>query len=154
MQNYPFDKLRTGFTLIELMVVMAIIGILAATIWGSFIPSLIKGRDSRRKQDLQAISKAVEIYYNDFRSYPTDISNWGEPLTNPNDTSVIYMQKLPLDPIYPSYTYCYISDGTYYKLYAHLENNSDPQKLPAEVACPEGGGILYNYGISSLNTTP
>ena len=160
--NFKFKILnsrrsRLGFTLLEMLVVMAIIAILAAATSGNFFSSLAKGRDSRRKQDLQAISKALEMYYNDNRSYPnpTIISKWGEPFPHPTVASIIYMQQIPADPLYPGFTYCYISDsgGTYYKLYAHLDNNSDPQIIPT-VACPAGGAIKYNYGISSVNTSP
>lgn len=148
-QNY-------GFTLLEMLVVMTIIAILAAGIWGNFFSSLFKGRDSRRKQDLQAISKAVEMYFNDTRSYPnpTLVSNWGQPFLNPNNPSVIYLQQIPADPNYPGITYCYeSSDGTYYKLYARLENvsDNDPKKLSPQVVCANG---YYNYGLSSMNTTP
>lgn len=144
-----------GITLIELILVMSIIAIISGALWGNFFPSLIKGRDSRRKQDLQSITRALEMYYNDNRSYPnpTVASTWGQSMQNPNNTTIIYMQKIPSDPAYPEYSYCYDSDGTYYKLYAHLENisDNDPKKLNPEVLCDTK---YYNYGISSVNTTP
>lgn len=144
-----------AFTLIELIIVMALMAILATAIWGNFFTSLTKGRDSRRKQDLDAVSKAVELYYNDAKAYPLPaLIQWGFAFSNENNSSVIYMQKLPQDPGYPtSESYCYISDGTYYKMYANLENTDDPKIIPT-VACPPASTKYYNYGISSPNTTP
>ena len=144
---------RSGLTLIELLVVMSIIAILAAGIWGNFFTSLYKGRDSRRKQDLGSISRAVEMYYTDNRNYPNPTSVvYGSALVHPNNSNVIYMQKLPVDPT-AGKTYCYLSAGTYYKLYTNLENTSDPT-LITPVICPIGSTNNYNYGISSPNTTP
>lgn len=143
-----------GLTLIELIIVMALIAILSTAIWGNFFTSLTKGRDSRRKQDLDAVTKSLELYYNDNRSYPLPtIINWGAAFTNLSDSSVIYMQKLPVDPAYPNANYCYASDGTYYKIYANLENQNDPKIIPT-VTCAPSPGVNYNYGISSPNTTP
>lgn len=146
--------LNRGLTLIELLIVMSLIAILAAALWGNFFTSLTKGRDSRRKQDLDAISKSFELYYNDNKSYPQPtIVVWGSVFANPINSSVIYMQKLPADPTYPDRNYCYSSDGTYFKLYANLENTSDPKIIPT-VVCPAASGTYYNYGISSPNVTP
>ncbi len=170
--NFNFQKLRNslvnwfigllgysprsgvGLTLIELLIVMSLIAILAAALWGNFFSSVNKGRDSRRKQDLDAISKSLELYYNDTKSYPVPtLINWGAPFTNPNNSTVVYMQKLPADPTYPSSTYCYDSDGAYYKIYATLENKDDPKIIPT-VACPPLSATYYNYGISSPNVNP
>lgn len=147
----------SGFSLLELIIAMAIIAIVSGALWGNFFTSIIKGRDARRKQDLSLTAKSLEIYYNDMRSYPneTQFPAWGSPLSNPGNSSVVYMQKLPQDPASPGYTYCYSSDasGTYYKIYAHLENQEDSQIIPT-IACPAGGTTYYNYGVSSPNITP
>ena len=57
-------KATRGFTLIELMIVVAIIGILAAVAIPAFINYLKKGKASEAQENLQAIFKGAETYYN------------------------------------------------------------------------------------------
>src|SRR4030067_3465886 len=64
IHNTKYGK-PSGFTLIELLVVIAIIGILASFAFASFTSAQAKGRDSRRKADLDAIVKALELYKSD-----------------------------------------------------------------------------------------
>lgn len=144
---------RTGFTLLELIIAMAVIAIVTTALWGNFFTSLQKGRDNRRKQDIELVTKALELYYTDNRIYPTTLPAWGSTFANDNNVSVIYMQKLPTDPSYPNQNYCYTSDstGSLYKIYANLENRNDPKAFVNTVLC---GTVWYNYGISSSNTTP
>ncbi len=147
-----YSRQRVGFTLIEIILVMAIMAILAGALWGNFFSSIIKGRDSRRKQDLESVTKALELYYYDMKAYPTALPGIGTPFIHPSDQNVIYMQRLPLDPSYPGNDYCYTSDGSYYKYYAKLENLSDQKIFTTPAICQGNDG--YNYGISSPNTTP
>lgn len=145
-------RCRSGFTLIELVVVMAIIATLTAAAWGNFFTSLNKGRDTRRKQDLQAIARALELYYNDHNSYPTPpLPNWGNPFVHEQESSVVYMSKLPTDPS-PNVTYCYDSDtnGSNFRLFAKLDNSDDPQAYTTPIICPTDG-IYYNYMLGSTN---
>lgn len=159
-------KRNTGFTLIEVLIVIAILGIVAGSILGNFFTSLGKGRDSRRKQDLELVGKSLELYYNDHKAYPTgDPLSWGNQFT---DGTTVYMQQLPTDPKSPSYSYNYVYDpnppaggGSGYKLYACLENKNDSSKnykatgyagsTCANCVMP---GNLCSYGIASFNTTP
>jgi len=62
---------KRGFTLIELMVVVAIIGILMAAGIVAFSNSQRAARDAARIADLNAIGYALEQYYQDNHSYPT-----------------------------------------------------------------------------------
>ena len=149
-----------GFTLIELLLVIIILGILAALIMGNISNSLKKGRDARRKADLNQIRSALEIYYEDKGAYPSTIS-FDQPLTDA-DTGKIYIKRVPDDPLSVSsytYYYCVSTDYQSYQLYAFLENSQDPQIItPAPLAnCVDfncGTGIDCNYGTSTPNTTP
>jgi general secretion pathway protein G len=124
---------RSGFTLIELIVVMAIIGILASVIMVNFIGVRARSRDGVRKSDLSQIRNALEIYRADVGTYPTTptFPTCGSSLKNIDDPTIIYMQKIPCDPLGSADGYWYASDdGLTYTIIACLENTGDSQKDP------------------------
>lgn len=140
-----------GFTLIEILIAIAIVATIASVFIGNFFSSIARGRDSRRKQDLRSIAQGLELYYTDNRLYPTALPTPRELFAHPNDPGTVYMQELPGDPS-AGKRYCYQStDGSSYQLYAGLENNGDSEVLPTPHPCD---GNDYNYGISSTNTAP
>lgn len=65
-------KKRSGFTLLELLVVIGIIGVIMALATVAYSSVQVSGRNTRRKQDLVAIQNSLEQYYslNDFK-YPS-----------------------------------------------------------------------------------
>ncbi len=65
-------KKTKGFTLIELMVVIAVIGVLASVIVASLNSARKKGRDATRMRDMQEIRKAIELYISD-NGHPPDL---------------------------------------------------------------------------------
>ncbi|MCW1892001.1 MAG: type II secretion system GspH family protein [Candidatus Uhrbacteria bacterium] len=136
-------KRARGFTLIELLVVIAIIGLLATFAVVQLGASREKARDTKRKQDLVQMQKAIELYYNENGSYPNTGGAWRGggsgctygPYSTTGTTGYIpglapqYIGVLPLDPrpgtrAWPCTTigqscYLYNSNGTDYKLIAH-----------------------------------
>ncbi|KKS84418.1 MAG: LspG (Type II protein secretion LspG pseudopilin) [Candidatus Gottesmanbacteria bacterium GW2011_GWB1_43_11] len=72
-----------GFTLIEIMIVIGILGILATAGYASFLGSQKNARDSRRKVDLETIRQALELYRLDNGQYPFD-----DPFTTSCDSSL------------------------------------------------------------------
>ena len=64
---------RSAFTLIELLIVVAIIGILAAIAIPNFLNAQIKASISRVKGDFRTISTALQMYFMDNNDYPPDL---------------------------------------------------------------------------------
>lgn len=70
MENY--NKNNAGFTIIELVVVIAIIGILASIITASVIQMIEKARIAKAKSEVEALFKAISIKLGDTGYYPYD----------------------------------------------------------------------------------
>ncbi len=64
------NAFRRGFTLIELMIVIVILGILMGTILPRLTGAQSRARDTARIADLNNISQALEVYSSDFGQYP------------------------------------------------------------------------------------
>ncbi len=174
--NSVKNKKIFGFTMIELLIVIVIMGILSAIGLGTFTSSQMKARDSKRKSDLRTIGDALEVYYNDLGSYPLSDGNGGilgcgvdaaelcsgGTIWQNTTNSTTYMVQMPEDP--SGGKYYYISDGSYYQIYANLENDQDrdvpkdvddnplsydnPEAESGNDACTIGD---CNYGKSSTN---
>lgn len=105
-----------GFTLIELMVVMVVIGILAGLTLTGFAAARKTARDGQRKADLEQIRSALEMCRSDTGSYPGSLS-FGGSLTCDGST---YMDSVPIDPINSSpYIYTYSGSANSYTLCAN-----------------------------------
>ncbi len=94
-------KSSHAFTLIELLIVVAIIGILAAIAVPNFLNAQIRAKIARSKADMKNLSTALESYRVDNNMYPPTPSTAGNlrfarlaRLTSP----VSYMSSVPLDP--------------------------------------------------------
>ncbi len=61
---------KRGFTLIELVVVMAIIVVIASVVMFALVKSKAKVRDQQRIADLNTIAQSLSQYYSDYHSYP------------------------------------------------------------------------------------
>lgn len=162
----PKKRKVSGFTLVELLIVIAILGILAAIGLASFASSQAKSRDAKRKAHLSQIAQALELYNNDKGKYPNtdgagnikgcgadaiNTCTWGSSSFANDTTNTVYMITLPSDPSAYRYYYVGTSTGVSYKLYAYLENAKDPSIITTSVSC---GSVNCNYGISSTNTVP
>ena len=67
-------KNTRGFTLIELMIVIVVLGIIAAIAYPSFIEQVKKARRSDAKQALLDVAAKLEVFYQDNKGYPTTAS--------------------------------------------------------------------------------
>lgn len=82
---------RRGFTLIEMLVVIAIISLLSSLVYIRFEKTLARNRDLKRIQDIQNIARALEQYHNDHGEYPASKAEWpgGTPPVDCNNSSTI-----------------------------------------------------------------
>lgn len=119
-----------GFTMIELLVVVAIIGLLASLILIRFNSVQKKSRDTRRAVDVDTFAKALNLYNNDFSAYPT----YDGYITGSDPMSVALknsgaLRAIPLDPINKqvdsvTYKYNYSSDSESFQIQYCMETNS------------------------------
>ncbi|KUK79545.1 MAG: hypothetical protein XD95_0310 [Microgenomates bacterium 39_7] len=73
-------KKRSGFTLLELLIVITIIGILTSLAMVSYSSAQRRARDSQRQADLKAIQNALEQYYADHDgNYPSSVDDCNHP---------------------------------------------------------------------------
>jgi type IV pilus assembly protein PilA len=66
-------KQNQGFTLLELLVVIAVLGILAAIVVQQFAIYRSRAIDTQMRSDLKSAAMAMESYFADFQSYPTSV---------------------------------------------------------------------------------
>ena len=158
-----------GFTLMELIVVISIIGILATIGTATYTTAQQKSRDARRKQDLGALKSALILYYRDYKEYP--------PVCSPPSCAIEYLSsgtsddwinglrtymagKMPKDPMQTSgdcttsaNTFCYqvTDDRQSFVLFAKLENTKDPELINPNALCPETppANSSLNYCLKS-----
>lgn len=101
---------QNGFTLIEIMVVVIILGILAAIVAPNVIGRVGDAQISAAKQDLRGIENALNLYRLDNFSYPSSEQGLEALSSKPADPSIRnwkgpYLQRLPKDPWGNPYLY-------------------------------------------------
>jgi len=144
---------RKGFTLVELLVVIAVIGVLAAAVIVAINPGemLKKSRDSTRLSDMDALRKAIDLAVADGATL-TATTTAGDSTTGTRavdgtgwvsvDVSH-YLSTLPIDPRNGvTFTdaagntvtgkYLYFSDGSAYELNCYLESTANASKYTTD----------------------
>lgn len=117
-------RISKGFTLIEVLVVIAIIAILATAVIIGISAFQGQARDARRISDLHLIQTMMEAYFGKHGQYP-DNTVWKNQLRDLSD--IIAIPSDPLDPIGTTrpYQYSVTSDNLHYVIAATLENNNN-----------------------------
>ena len=132
--------MKKGFTLIEILVVISIIGILAALTLSGFTTARKNARDTQRKSDLAQYKAVLETRAaNTGGLYPLAATNDGNTCNGAgcpqtglfNATGDIIIEYLPaviLDPVQTTtyrYSYTGAADGLIYRLCSQLEASTD-----------------------------
>ncbi len=131
-----------GFTLIEIMVVVIIIGLLAAVIVPTVINQVDEARVVKAKQDIQSLETALTLFRLDNSKYPTTEQGLNALVSQPTDPTIKhwkpggYLQRVSKDPW--GFDYQYVNPGTHGKDY-------DLYTMGADNA-PGGDGINADIG--------
>ena len=139
-QNSNLNSSLRGFTLLELLVVISIIGILLALGVVAFSTAQKKGRDAKRRSDMKTISSALEQYYaSNNSSYP--ISSSCSDMST--DLGTDYLPGgVPSDPKGSS-PYVYTCESTASSYYVCANVEADDGNNDAADGNLGGGGAYY-----------
>jgi len=137
---------KPGFTLLEVLIVTAIIALIASFVVVNITSTKQKSRDVRREQDIKQIQNALNIYATNKGLYPA-CGGGGDYIIIDGTSDCLSsaligngsIDKLPTDPLRGSngscdnagdYVYCYLSNGSAYIIHYALEGNTIPGKSP------------------------
>jgi len=113
-------KQRSGFTIIEVLIIVGIIGIIAALVTISITNSRARSRDAKRVADIRQWQTALDLYYANNTAYPT----YATPGNALLDGATTYMNVIPQNPTpyndgrcpNNEYTYSQASGGSDYTI--------------------------------------
>jgi general secretion pathway protein G len=104
------SRARRAFTLVELMVVVAIIGILATVVVVNVVGQTYEAKKTRVKADFASIKNAVRMFKIQNGSYPRSLDELLQPGRGGKPSA---LEELPPDPWDNPYEYEYRSGGKY-----------------------------------------
>ncbi len=106
------QKRQAGFTLIEILVVVMILGILAAVVVPNIMSRPEEARVAKAKQDVRALETALDLYKLDNFAYPTTDQGLEALVSKPTIPPIprkyrkeAYLKKMPKDPWGSDYQY-------------------------------------------------
>jgi general secretion pathway protein G len=118
-----------GFSLIEIMVVIAIIGILVATVAPKIIGRTTQARELKAREDVMALSSSMDLYNLDNGFYPSQQQGLEALVRKPHGDPVPhhwkeggYIKLLPDDPWGNPYHYVYPGTHTTFDIFSYGAN--------------------------------
>ena len=140
----PLRASQQGFTLLEIMIVVVIIGLLAAMVVPSFMRNIDTAQINRAKADIQSVESALSMYRLDNFRYPSTDDGLEALVASPGEAAAPNwkqtLKKMPLDPWKRAYLYQYPGQHGEYDVFTY---GADGQ---------EGGeGINADIGNWSLD---
>lgn len=115
----PRRRRRGGFTLVEMLVVLAIIALISALVGPRVLSQLTDSRERAAQLQIEAFSSALDIFFIDVGRYPLEAEGLGALLQRPGSLaswSGPYLRgdRVPLDPWGRDYRY--VSDGRSFRI--------------------------------------
>lgn len=156
-QNDPIKE-SDGFTLVELLVVIAVLATVIGLSLPNFLGARARARDTRRKGEMNQLRTALQLYFNDYKSFPSNsvmggINGCGTLGTDAcpqtgcaasfaaggsiacdTTNGTIYMLRLPGDTT-SSMFYYQVNSGSDFCAKIALENPSDGDAASSQARC-------------------
>ena len=128
-------KKQSGFTLIEIMVVVVIIGILASVVVPRIMDNPDKARTAKAKNDIRALESAMDLYRLDNFAYPSTDEGLDALITSPSSSPANwkqggYIKKLNNDPW--GNDYLYDNEGGNVVIYTYGADGSEGGEGPSK----------------------
>jgi len=138
-------KNQKGFTLLELLVVIGIIGLLASIIVVNLTGARKRARDVKRIADIRQMQTAAEDYYGKYGKYPTIISDM---------VTGGQIPIWPMDPLAPSGTTCAAnSNSCYFYAYYTPSGTIGPQSYHIGASLEDTSSMLLNQDRDCNSTS-
>lgn len=167
---FTSQKTRSGFTIVELLIVIVVIAILAAISIVAYSGIQQRARDSQRTNDIATLQKALEMYHADNGGYPTCLGATYQPggtrsACSSGDAAFIsalspkYLTTVPKDPINSGEsTYKYVFGSKKNGAVTYSATADDNYVLIASIESKGGPYVVqltanetYNYLVGSSN---
>lgn len=156
---------RRGFTLIEILIVISLLGVLSTLGLSSFSAAQKRGHDSRRKEEARQLAGALRLYYTTYQQYPADAAavpygtvhgcgaagsaacpcSASAQFASGVACDLVYMKRLPRE-MGTRVFYHQQSGGDGFQIKVSLEYTGDPDKAQSQLRCPGTGASACGTG--------
>jgi prepilin-type N-terminal cleavage/methylation domain-containing protein len=156
-------KIKHGFTLIEILIVIVIIAVLAALMATNLFGARERANDSQKKSRLNQLKIALLLYYSNYHKFPASPLNNGFNFyacgiggvelctTSFTADNIEFMAKLPKTLSGQNdFRYYPCGGGDDFRLKINLANASDQDTLASQASCPTStcSGASLSYGAT------